>query len=84
MVKLYLTKQGLSFNLQHIWITPSQQPVCRKQNGLVAGVTRTVHLLSADLLQGLGALGNPSHWVSKAKSSKKVNPLGDNKLLVPT
>lgn len=75
--------RGLCFNQQHNWMTPSQKPDCRKQNLLRVGVTRRVHLLSADLLQDR-ALGNPSHWVSKAKSSKKVNPLGDNKLSVPT
>lgn len=51
---------------------------------LEARATRRAHLLSADLLAGFRALGNLSHWVRKAKSSRKVNPLGDNKLSGPT
>lgn len=62
------------------WVTLSQKPACRELNLLEARATSRVHLLSADLLPGFRALGNLSHWVRKAKSSKKVNPLGDNKL----
>lgn len=76
--------RGLCFTQQHKWVTPSEKPACRELNLLEACATRTVHLLSADLLPGFRALGNLSHWVRKAKSSRKVNPGGDNKLSGPT